>query len=277
MIGIEQTARGHTAARFILGLAVAAGCGRLGFAPDDVAPDAAVDGGLDCPSLEGPVMARATGGCIDTTEVTKAQYARFLEAREPVRTDGACSFNTTYAPPAYIWNATTSPDQPVSGIDWCDARDYCEWAGKRLCGAIGGGGLGHDEHATPASQWYMACSQGLGLRHPYGTILDDTVKPGYCHLDGTDNSVGQQADVGSHPECVLPDAAVYDLLGNVQEWIDACEPAGSSPEASACRVMGGVWYFASSYSTCNFADPVAGMGAARSMASHAIGFRCCAD
>jgi formylglycine-generating enzyme required for sulfatase activity len=213
---------------------------------------------------------------MDTTEVTMAQYADFLQALEPVKNDTACDWNTTYAALDYVWTAMTDPDQAVAGIDWCDARDYCTWAGKRLCGALDGGSLGYDAYASPASQWYVACSQGLDLRHPYGTVLDDTAKPGYCHLDAPLATVGAQAVVGSYPKCEVADTGVYDLLGNVEEWIDACE-TGLSSETTRCRVLGGVWYFDSSYSTCAFADTAGGAGIARSAASKAIGFRCCAE
>lgn len=218
-----------------------------------------------------------SGFCIDNTEVTKAQYDEFLRALEPVKTDGPCSFNTTYEARDYVWMATTEADQAVAGVDWCDARDYCTWAGKRLCGRVGGGSLTYDEHAASDAQWYAACSQGVGRRHPYGTVADDDARPGACYLDEPDTTTGRQAIVATYPACVLVGTDVHDLLGNVQEWIDACEPAGATPATSHCKVVGGVWYFGSSYSTCSFFDPSGGPGIERATAEKHTGFRCCAD
>src|SRR5258706_14768826 len=38
------------------------------------------EAGPSCPELEGPTMIRTPDGCIDSTEVTRGQYAKFLAA-----------------------------------------------------------------------------------------------------------------------------------------------------------------------------------------------------
>ena len=121
----------------------------------------APDGSERCPSGRGPAMSIvADGFCMDNTEVTKGQYEEFLAASVPVDPSGRCSFNVDHAIRDYVAVATTNPNQAVAGVDWCDARDYCAWAGKRLCGKIGGGALAYPDHAAANSQWYRACSQG---------------------------------------------------------------------------------------------------------------------
>lgn len=236
------------------------------------------DGSERCPSTHGPAMSLVPSGfCMDNTEVTKAQYDEFLQALQVVKTDGRCSFNTTYQAIGYVWNMTLNPEQAVAGIDWCDARDYCTWAGKRLCGRIGGGSLAYTEHPSTQSQWFMACSQGVGRMHPYGTAADDSAKAGYCHLDDANNATGQQSVPGAFPQCKLVGTNVVDLLGNLQEWVDACETTAAAPGDDKCKTVGGIWYFASSYSDCDFWDSAGGAGVTRNAEQKHIGFRCCAD
>ncbi|MGE0400456.1 MAG: formylglycine-generating enzyme family protein [Kofleriaceae bacterium] len=240
---------------------------------------ASPDGSERCPSGRGPAMSLvADGFCIDNTEVTKAQYEEFLAASVPVDNSGRCTFNQTYSIKEYVDIATTDPEQAVAGVDWCDARDFCAWAGKRLCGKIGGGSLAFSDHAAPNAQWYRACSQGgLMRRFSYGTTSDDTAHSGWCHLDNSNNAPGQQAVVGSYPQCVLVGTNVYDLLGNIQEWTDACETTAAADGDDLCKVVGGVWYFGSSYSDCDFFDPSGSAGVPRDTAEKHTGFRCCAD
>lgn len=260
--------------RFVL-LFVLAGC-RIGFDEQPAIHDAditAPDGSERCPRGRGPDMTLMPSGfCIDNTEVTVAQYNEFLAAALPVDTSGPCAFNTSYEVVSWVRNAFTDPSQPVAGIDWCDARDFCAWAGKRLCGRLGGGSLGYDDYATNQAQWYVACSLGGAQRYVYG----NQARTGACHLDNPSHDVGTQAPVATFPECVVTGTRVYDLLGNLQEWTDACTEK-EMPEEDRCRVMGGVWYFGSQYVDCYFADPSGGVGIPRAAADYHTGFRCCAD
>jgi formylglycine-generating enzyme required for sulfatase activity len=197
------------------------------------APDA-----NDCPGTGGPPAIRIAGGgvsfCIDTTEVTKAQYAAFLQAKggdvsgQPSR----CSWNTTYVP-SNNWPPVPGLEVlPVVDVDWCDAYAFCAWAGKRMCGALGGGPVatGDSQNAT-RSEWMYACSAGGIHSFPYGDQYDKT----RC------NTAGAGAiDAGSLATCVGGFPGLFDMSGNVEEWEDSCDPSDAAAN-DPCRRRGGSW------------------------------------
>jgi formylglycine-generating enzyme required for sulfatase activity len=209
-------------------------------------------------------MAPAGAFCIDVTEVTNAQYLAFLGAVDgAVATlPPACNDNGGLAPraPSGAWPvASAAQTLPVTYVTWCDAVAYCTWAGKRLCGAIGGGGSDPYDASSTESQWYYACSNGGHLGYPYG----DAYAPTRCN--GVDYSGGRPVDVGSVKSCVGGFPGVYDMSGNVEEWEYACRPGDAG-----CLNRGG-----------SFGDSAGGLGCgayslnARDFVSDHTGFRCC--
>src|SRR5262245_12465852 len=129
-------------------------------------------GGMDdpCGGTDGPEMIELDGFCIDSTEVTNAQYERFYDAVENGTTPdqpAPCSWNDSFAPNATGVNETG--DHPVRGVDWCDAYAFCAWAGKRLCGSPAGGAATYDSPANEdESEWFAACSENGMKAFPYG-------------------------------------------------------------------------------------------------------------
>src|SRR5689334_3301919 len=94
--------------------------------PDDEGGRPRIEGGTfdaskPCPGDAGPAMVRvgteADNFCIDSTEVTVAQYAAFTTAKgaDTSGQPATCTWNTTYA--AAIGGAD---DLPIAGVDWCD-------------------------------------------------------------------------------------------------------------------------------------------------------------
>jgi formylglycine-generating enzyme required for sulfatase activity len=169
--------------------------------------------------------------CIDRTEVSVESYAVFVAAVMPgndPNQPASCAWNTSYAPAI----SATAPDHPVLGVDWCDAYAYCAWAGKRLCGKIGGGPNPYDSFADKASsQWYAACSQDGLKAFPYGDVYD----PLACN--GGDDPNPGPAPVGGTPGCEGGYPGIFDMSGNVWEWEDSC--AADTGATDACRARGG--------------------------------------
>jgi len=249
-------------------------------------------GGTTCPvNLSGPPMIdipKPGGGiyCMDRTEVTNEDYAAFLAAN--VVTSGQapeCTWNDSYAPDTTIACTTTQgaydpvgrPRMPVSCVDWCDAKRYCAWTGKRLCGAIGGGPNPPASYIDPnTDQWYRACSKAGTLKFPYG----NTYQPTYCA--GLDNSGTHPSQVANAVACIGGYAGVYDLSGNVAEWEDSC--SGVSGANDNCLTRGGsiqsVETVAPSLlcndSTLSDATPMPA-NAKRSSKDEMVGLRCCYD
>jgi sulfatase modifying factor 1 len=219
------------------------------------AGDAAAPRG--CPSARGPMVLGDAGGplfCIDSTEVTNAEYDLFLTATAggmPSALDAGvptgCEGNLSFL---RFGVAVDPPTYPVARIDWCDAHAFCQWAGKRLCGKTIAGDAGTGE-------WFNACSNGGQLTHPYGNAY----VAGACNEDAT--GLGVVQPVGSHPGCEGGLPGLYDMNGNLEELIDNCGP-------TTCSAVGGYYY-----------APVTGCRVVREVTKAYVGaelgFRCCAE
>ncbi len=140
---------------------------------------------------------------IDKYEVTNAQYRRFCEA------------TGRKLPSAPLWDENymdRSPQAPVVGVTWEDARAYAEWAGKRL---------------PTEEEWEKAASWDAATRTkrmwPWGSSAD-AARARYAS--------DMPVEVGKYESGKSPYGA-YDMAGNVLEWVDGTfEPyAGSSASA----------------------------------------------
>lgn len=234
-------------------------------------------GVVDCPNPVGTgamVKHDLPGGgffCIDKYEVTNSEYRNFVESTQPPSQPPECSWNTNFAPEAGNGCSNTDdyePDllkhYPVTCIDWCDAHAYCEWAGKRLCGAITGGGLGANDFDDPGvSQWHASCTINGARTFPYGnTYVSD-------RCNDLSSPFAGPAEVTSFDDCTggFPAQKTFHMSGNVQEWENACTGSGASAN---CHVRGGYWLHQEATASCasDFTE-------SRSRREKNIGFRCC--
>ena len=242
-------------------------------------------------------MTVATGQrfCVDRTEVSQRDYRAFVRATagDAGGQPDVCFFNTTYTKAQFTEPADctgrlddeATADLPVTCIDWCDARAFCSWKGKRLCGKVGGGPVPFGpEVVNPAvDQWYAGCSS-LG-EHEY--FYGDEYDPSRCNGgDRVGDGAGVLWEVGSRPECTGgPNGEVFDMIGNVGEFVDSCLPApdGGPSFLDYCGYRGGTAgtkdeQGSHAYLRCGRAPPPEqNTAATRNYGASFIGFRCCAD
>ena len=242
--------------------------------PDLAKPDVVKQWTCAGVGTTGPSMAlvpKVAGGyyCIDSTEVTRSQYATFA-GLTPSGQPSVCSWNTTYTPVQNTtgqcskgeWPPGTRGDHPVVCIDWCDAHMFCAWAGKRLCTTI------YNQFSNAAtSEWYNACSMGGAQTYPYpGTTY------GANTCNGHEHSLVDTVAVKAMSGCVGGYPGIYDMSGNVWEFTQACD--GTLGAADACRSAGGAYYTTQPAMVCSlqyFGE------FKRNEVQSALGFRCCAD
>lgn len=234
------------------------------------ATDGAADGASPCPS--GMVLVPGDGAkagfCIDATEVTQAAYAQFLGAvptAVPQR-PSMCSFKTTHVPGEENggscdnnpFNPASRGNYPVSCVDWCDAWSYCNWAGKHLCGNVGGTAQSGVDVDSVQDEWWRACSKETGRLFPYGTTyVQASCATGAASLH----------PVGSVATCEGGVAGLFDMSGNVGEWTWFCDQ-GSPP---TCATRGGDYGDNDAQSlSCRFNG-----GMELTTRIHQVGFRCC--
>jgi formylglycine-generating enzyme required for sulfatase activity len=140
---------------------------------------------------EGPADARAhrvqiDAFLLDATEVTNGQYFAFCQAtgRRLPELWGRAEYHC----------GLDFPNHPVVGVSWYDARDYAEWAGKRL---------------PSEAEWEYAARGGLeGALFPHGDELTAN--------DARFNPSRGTTAVASYPPNGF---GLYDMAGNVVEWV----------------------------------------------------------
>ena len=123
---------------------------------------------------------------IDKYLVTNAEYARFVAAK-------------TYRPPISWPSGKFKPGvekHPVTMVSWFDAKNFCEWSGKRL---------------VNENEWEKAARSDDGRRWPWGNKMDRTRLNTYYNVGSTTEVT--EYSTGASPYGVL------DLSGNVQEWV----------------------------------------------------------
>jgi formylglycine-generating enzyme required for sulfatase activity len=216
------------------------------------------------------VAASSSSGhfCIDSTEVTRGDYQDFLSAvasspsspSSVAALPAGCEGVNDFTPKKDWPPAPGTETYPVSQVDWCSASAYCAWAGKRLCGRIGGGAVavGNPEHDPAQSEWFDACTRGGTRAYPYGAAYDANA----C--------TGDVASVGSRAACVGGYDGLHDMSGNVWEWTNTCD---STDPGSFCHASGGAFDSTPDELACA-ATP---RPWTRTSGAANIGIRCCQD
>ena len=212
---------------------------------------------------------------MDRTEVTNGAYRECVAAEKCRR-----------AGPAYKDFGGTL--QPITGVSWFDAVEYCDFRGK---------------HLPTEAEWEKAARGPSGDTHPWGS------SPASCELavikDHRGRSCGQKKRRGSRPATgrVLEVGSrpagrygLFDMVGNAEEWVfdwytssyaacaSACEganPRGPCGGAEKCRghryrvVRGGSWYWPASHATAYHRRPHYPDNGRKRF--HHFGFRCAAS
>ncbi|MEO7111182.1 MAG: SUMF1/EgtB/PvdO family nonheme iron enzyme, partial [Polyangiaceae bacterium] len=192
-----------------------------------------------------------------------------LAAGATISQPAECAFNTDAGTTDFNADKLT----PVTNVDWCDAYAFCAWAGKRLCGKIGGGPLTTTSIGDPSmSEWMRACTiapDGGTQIYPYG----DTPSATACN--GAELDAGKVAEIASLPACVGGAPGVFDMSGNVDEWDNGCDHATGSGDC--CDTRGGGFH--DFETACGIGDvlPANCAGRTRGETHSDVGIRCCSD
>ena len=186
-----------------------------------------------------------TSGPVDMVPVEYGGAKFYMDAVEASLAEGGRAVSVAGVLPA---NAS-----------WFAAKSACEAAGKRLC---------------TQSEWLAACQSAEPKDDDgNGSVIDDYLegneypyapvyKPGFCH-DRADRDGGEPRAAGAAAGCHTA-GGIYDLVGNVQEWVGASE--------REAVLLGGAWY-AEDKASCRMVYDTFGPG----MSNRTTGFRCCSD
>ncbi|MFN7991008.1 MAG: SUMF1/EgtB/PvdO family nonheme iron enzyme [Candidatus Micrarchaeia archaeon] len=171
------------------------------------------------------------------------------------------------------FKAMSEPDRfPQGYLSQIESESACRNSGKRLC---------------TRAEWLRACMGSRKSRHPYG----DSLMAGACsnsrgpHVmslyfggntkgkywaEGEFNSPivnatpGYLAKSGSHYDCVSENG-IFDLEGNLHEWVSDVAPSGMGTFASSC--------YSDNQLGCRYYAAVH----ARGYHDYSTGFRCCGE
>lgn len=180
---------------------------------------------------------------IGKTEVTNAQYQRFVQAQG-------------HRVPA-TWIGSQSPagldNYPVADVSWNDAQAYVRWLADAT---------GKPYRLPTEAEWEKACGGTDDRTWPWGNRDPDAGKLNACDVNcpeadsnrknlAVNDGYARAAPVGAYPQGSSPYGAL-DMAGNVWEWVADWYDAGyyanspsanpPGPASSEGKVLrGGAW------------------------------------
>jgi formylglycine-generating enzyme required for sulfatase activity len=187
-------------------------------------------------------------------EITRDQYAAFVRAThrpvggdcltDRVKTgDWQIDANTTFRDPGFA----QAGNHPVACVSWEEAQAYVAWLNAQTSGGY---------RLLTETEWEYVARGGATQNFvypwgndaargcPFANIFDRTAMKKYAAIDtsgykvfdpmGCDDGVLNTSPVGS----LQPNAfGVYDMIGNVAEWVDGC----FDPACARRFIKGGSW------------------------------------
>ena len=204
---------------------------------------------------------------LDKTEVTNAQFARFLNAQEPQALKDLAEWINLSDSTAQVEKSGDGyqpksgyAGYPVSLVSWAGAQAYCQWAGARL---------------LTEAEWEYAARGPDSRIFPWGNEFEQSRLNYESRADGYEDLAPVGSFLNGASWC-----GALDMAGNVAEWVAdwmgpyKAEPQNDpqGPALGQYRVNKGGSFQSKVYET---------RGSARGAANpadlnRAIGFRCAA-
>jgi formylglycine-generating enzyme required for sulfatase activity len=155
---------------------------------------------------------------IAATPVTRAQWARFVEATRRVVPKQPCAYAPSMNPSWDDPGFAQGDDHPVVCVTWDDAQAYVQWLSRRT---------GHRYRLPTDEEWEYAARGGTTTAFPWGDVasheyanygLDICCGPAVKGRDRWQFT----SPVGSFPPNPF---GLFDMSGNVTQWVQTCADA----------------------------------------------------
>ncbi len=182
---------------------------------------------------------------VSATEITVAGFRACVQA-------GAC--DAAMVDPKCNYGKPERDRHPVNCVTFFGAEQVCAFVGGRVC---------------KEEEWLGACRGSEGRAFPYGNAFDLEA----CNVKSSNSKVkGQRsgtAPVGGTPRCEGGLKGLFDMAGNVAEWVDSCKESYCKFRGAGFRSNDPVERFAACKGVCSGND--------KSLKSTVVGVRCCKD
>ncbi len=182
---------------------------------------------------------------VTATEITVARFRACVQA-------GACEAATVN--PVCNYGKPGRDRHPVNCVTYFGAEQFCAFVGGRVC---------------TEKEWLSACRGPEGRAFPYGNVFDLDACNVRSATQKVEGRAGGTAPVASRPRCEGGIEGLFDMAGNVAEWVGKCKGSYCKFRGAGFMSNDPVERFAACKGVCSGND--------KSLKSSVVGIRCCRD